>query len=150
WYDDHVKGTAFERYVQPVVLPNPTLGDMIDLGVLKSNTESNVEADWWQSHDAKYRTRVDESHGIKQAFALSSADVSSGKRDETYPWTTFLSPEAIAWRDKINQITWLRSPGAHWDRVANVKLSNNDIDGNNENTVVESHAVIPSLVVHVP
>uniref|UniRef100_UPI00359C946D bacterial Ig-like domain-containing protein n=1 Tax=Lactococcus garvieae TaxID=1363 RepID=UPI00359C946D len=152
WYDDHVKGTAFERYVQPVVLPNPTLGDMIDLGILKSNTENGPDSTWYLTHDAKYRTRVDESHGVKQAFAMSAADVSSGKRTPGHDISTDLTSEAIAWRDKLKangtNITWLRSPGVTYNSGAIVDSGYGSVC--DSNTVTRASGVVPMLVVHVP
>uniref|UniRef100_UPI00359C7C43 bacterial Ig-like domain-containing protein n=1 Tax=Lactococcus garvieae TaxID=1363 RepID=UPI00359C7C43 len=150
WYDDHVKGTALEHYVQPVALPNPTLGDMIDLGILKSNTENGDSDNWYLTHDAKYRTRVDESHGVKQAFAMSSADVSSGKCNNVN--TTDFTSEALAWRDKLRangvKYTCLRSPGACYNSNAGVFSGRDFVHG--YNIVTAASGVVPMLVVHVP
>uniref|UniRef100_UPI00359CAB2E bacterial Ig-like domain-containing protein n=1 Tax=Lactococcus garvieae TaxID=1363 RepID=UPI00359CAB2E len=151
WYNAHVKGTAFERYVQPVALPNPTLGDMIDLGILKSNTENGSSDNWYLTHDAKYRTRVDEANGMKQAFALSCADVSSGKRTQNVEYTTDLTSEALAWRDKMKtngiNYTWLRSPGALYAYGARVDSGNGYVLG--RNFVTDAYGIEPGLVVHV-
>uniref|UniRef100_UPI00359C632B bacterial Ig-like domain-containing protein n=1 Tax=Lactococcus garvieae TaxID=1363 RepID=UPI00359C632B len=157
WYDDHVKGTAVERYVQPVVLNNPTLGDMIDLGILKSNTEDGDSNNWYLTHEAKYRTRVDESHGVKQAFALSCADVSSGNRNQSYKFTTDLTSEAMAWRDKLvanglnytKSNIWLRSPGAFYNNGASINSNYDGVDGNFNYSIPNAAGLVPVLVVHV-
>lgn len=79
-------------------LPNPTLGNMIELGILKSNTQNNDINIWYKSHDAKYRAVVDNVNGQKQFFASSSADVSGGEHSTV---STKITPEAIAWRNKL-------------------------------------------------
>uniref|UniRef100_UPI00359C1999 hypothetical protein n=1 Tax=Lactococcus garvieae TaxID=1363 RepID=UPI00359C1999 len=94
------------------------------------------------------RTRVDESHGVKQAFAMSAADVSSGKQIQGYEFTTELSSEAIAWRDKLRTNgTWLRSPGAVYAYGAYVSSNFSNLLG--DNNVASGYGIVPVLVVHV-
>lgn len=38
WYAQNIQGKVYEHFVEPVILPNPTLGDLLDLGINKSNT----------------------------------------------------------------------------------------------------------------
>lgn len=149
WYTDNVEGTTLEQYVQPVILPNPTLGDMKALGVLTSTSndiESGSANNWWQSHDAKYRTTVDATNGKKQAFVLSSADVSGGVQNGI---TTNLTPEAVAWKNRINNYVWLRSPGTHNDYAANVSMDGNYVGGHDLDFIAYRNAVVSALVVHV-
>jgi hypothetical protein len=146
WYDTNVKNTLFEQYVQPVVLANPTLGDMIDMGILKSNTENEDYNNFWRSHDAKYRTRVDATSGVKQAFVLSSADVASGVQ---YGASTALTPEAITWKNGFD-VVWFRSPGANYESSAGVYSGmNHVVSGDASANVTNFHSVVPSLVVHI-
>ena len=153
WYNANIKGTEYEQSVQPVVLPNPTLGDVSDLGMLNSYEENGTWFDgstdifekWWKTHDVKYRTRIDETNGTKQAFALSAADVSDGSGNSIASWTTKLLPAAKAWVEKGNGQTWLRSVGGTENTAAWI-----DTPYLNYRTVTNFTAdVVPSLVIHV-
>ncbi|WP_242359646.1 bacterial Ig-like domain-containing protein [Lactococcus petauri] len=79
WYNENIKGTNLENYVQPVYINTPTLEEM--------NWPSNLDAkgflkerlqQWYDitEPDSIYATKVSQTKGEKQAFVLSGADVS--------------------------------------------------------------------------
>lgn len=139
----------YEYAVQPVVLSNPTLGDLIELNILKTNTTDNLNTNWWKTGEEKYRTTVNLS-GSKQAFALSSADVSTGTQQENN-WWPVLSEDGIAYRNALKSAgidyTWLRSPGVSHNLAADLYSSFGNVVSNYVTT--PSGAVVPSLAVRI-
>lgn len=149
WYNKNIKGTMYEYAVQPVVLSNPTLGNLIELNILKTNTTDNLNTNWWKTGEEKYRTTVNSS-GSKQAFALSSADVSTGTQQENN-WWPVLSEDGIAYRNALKSAgidyTWLRSPGVSHNLAADLYSSFGNVVSNYVTN--PSGAVVPSLAVRI-
>ncbi|EAA0253310.1 hypothetical protein EG888_14750 [Listeria monocytogenes] len=146
WYNDTISGQAYEQFVQPVSLPNPTLGKMKELG-WESNEDGFMELDVWNleiNEPAKYPTLVGGEESMKQAFLMSGADVTSDAQGN-------LSQAALTHRDKLASngmgSSWLRSPGDYGNRAA-ILFAHTDYVVNNY--VYNTYSVVPSLVVHVP
>ena len=150
WYNANIQNTYYNDFVQPVVLSNPTLGDMKKLG-WKSNTDTGGDSQnaWLSiSQPEAYPTVVDNTKGFKQAFLMSTSDLSSGAKGAE---GTMLSESALKYRDilKTNSVNlwYVRSPGSLAARVSN------GIDSMNYFTQAGSganYAVVPSLVINIP
>jgi hypothetical protein len=160
WYKENIAGTEFEtNYVQPVVLNNPTLKDMINLTILKNyNQDQSVgnQYNWYKSHNKNYRTTVS-VNGTKQAFALSTADVSNGQRYGQNGYlspSTFLTEDAKAWQQKLKALGftawWLRSPGYLTNHAGAVYAQTKDVNAVYFAQINNNYTVVPAFVVSVP
>ncbi|EGO8900079.1 hypothetical protein D5668_13170 [Enterococcus faecalis] len=149
WYNDTIAGPDYEQFIEPVSLPNPTLGTVkgisADLGEEITNENFYLDTDVWNQEindPSKYSTIV--GSGEKQAFLMSGSDVTVDAYGN-------ISQAAISHSSKLEEkgvyFSWLRSPGSDNNYAAALSAGNVLVDGNN---VGSTYSVVPSLVVHVP
>lgn len=146
WYNNNVKGTIYEQYVQPVSVPNPRLSDMKALGgwIDWNNGGSNSSFLSINQPNA-YPTKVNTSGGSKRAFLMSGSDVSNGQGS-----LGNLIPSAIQYLNKLssNSISkiWLRTPGTSYNHAANLYTGSQNVDTNQVDHTLD---IVPALVIHV-
>ncbi len=168
WYNSTVKGTDLEKYVVPVRIKSPTLGEM----GWPSNTTVNKDypytinnQKWYDviTPNSNFSTKVDETYGQKQAFVLSAADVSvknvvkgaiSNDHGIGYDLTSsakyFLNN--LKFLGSINENlrfggTWLREPGPNYLTASALSLDAQWFITRKE--ITEEGAVCPAIVVHL-
>lgn len=147
WYEDNIATKAYEKFVVPVTLKNPTLGDMKTLGGWTSNTAGqSIPGFKAVNQPDAFPTVVDTTNGSKQAFLMSGSDMSDGTG--TYG---NLTNEALKHRDALEAVgidnSWLRSSGTYYNYAANLYSGNTVVYDDDVNS---TNAVVPSLVVHIP
>lgn len=145
WYNDNLKDTSYENYVQPVVLSNPTLGEMKKLGWSSNVSGGGLPPLLAIDQPDAYPTKIDSNNGSKQAFLMSGSDVSNGKGS-----VGDLTPSALRHKDILNSkgfgYSWLRSPADGATSAAYLDHSWSNVAGN---YVYANISIVPSLIVHI-
>ena len=145
WYNDNIKGTVYENYIQPVMLLNPTLGDMINLGWVNNSDGHSATGLLTINQPDAYPTKIDYTKGNRQAFLMSGSDVSDGKGEFGNLTPAALSHEKILISKNFNNF-WLRTPGEYFNLAGRVRSDKQTLW---DNFVYKKNEVIPSLVIHV-
>lgn len=144
WYDNNIKGTIYENYIEPVVLSNPTLGDMKKLGWASNTSADSGTALKAINQPNAYPTKIDIEKGEKQAFVMSGSDISNGQGKYGD-----LSDNGVLYRDFLTskgyQKFWLRTPGQHDDWTGIVRSDKTSLW---DDYLSNSHEVMPSLIIH--
>lgn len=150
WYKNNIQGTDYEEFVQPVVVNSPNLGDMKKLGWV-SNIDSGTpttsnKAFNTIAHTDAYPTIIDSINGIKQAFAMSSSDVTIGAPKPGSGYCS-LTDDTVNYL-KVTGVSslWLRTPGNSYQSAGAIKLPNKDMT---TISFLNKLPVIPALVVHI-
>ncbi|MCI3861376.1 Ig-like domain-containing protein [Lactococcus garvieae] len=146
WYNKNIAGTDYEESVKPVILKNPTLGDMITAGIFNSYDQNGDSTKWASLINSPnaYPTTVD-THGKKQGFQLGVSDVV----DENGQ----LTPNTSSYVDAVLENTgrssiWLRSPGTKCNKAAFL-IQGAGGDYMTDRTVTDPSTASASLIVHI-
>ncbi|USI64663.1 Ig-like domain-containing protein [Lactococcus petauri] len=146
WYNSNIAGTDYEQYVQPVVLNNPTLGDLMTptFGGWFSNTNGSSNSGFLAMNQPNaFSTEVNVMNGEKDAFLMSTSDVSDGQAPSGN-----LTYSAIKHRDRLMEngilTSWLRSPGSVYRNVSRIDSEETEL---HSYLVSSNYSVVPSLVI---
>lgn len=148
WYQGNIAGTDYEPSVRPVNIPTVTLNDLKGIGW--NSREDAGDVDMIDIHKKLPQATTVDEKGTKQAFAMSTADVSvvddrTGRieiTDEAYEFTDRLT-------DARGEGTWLRSSGNHATSAAFLSAGSVVKGSINSLDVMGNNQVVPTLVVHV-
>ena len=150
WYKNNIQGTDYEKYVQPVVVNSPNLGDMKKLGWLSNiDTGSLVignKAFNTIAHPDAYPTIIDSINGKKQAFIMSSSDVSTGVLVPGGGYCSLTTSTINYFKNSGLQNIWLRTPGNSYSNVSSIRFPASSIIAVG---IINNQSVIPSLIVHI-
>lgn len=150
WYKNNILGTDYEDFIQPVVINTPNLGDMKKLGWISNIDTSSLaignKAFNSIAHPNAYPTIVDSINGSKQAFILSTSDVSTGTIAPGAGYCS-LTTNTINYF-KMSGVTnmWLRSPGNSHLNAASIRFPSSAIMSSG---LINKQTIIPALVVHI-
>ena len=146
WYNKNIFGTDFERYVQPVIINNPILEDMMkpEFGGWISNLEGGSIPGFLATNQPEaFPTVVGGSK--KQAFLMSGSDVSNGQGSYGD-----LTKNALVHNENLyaNGVlySWLRSPGFYYFTAACLRYNATYIGSYYVNIDI---GVVPSLIVRI-
>ena len=145
WYNDNIKGTVYENYIQPVMLLNPTLGDMINLGWVNNSDGHSATGLLTINQPDAYPTKIDYTKGNRQAFLMSGSDVSDGKGEFGNLTPAALSHEKVLISKNLNNF-WLRTPGEYFNLAGRVRSDKQTLW---DNLVSDNNEIVPSLVIHI-
>ena len=154
WYKNNVVGTDYEKYVLPVTVNSPTLGDLKS-GNYGTAWKSNDPGQTYTSTIAAvnaadaFPTVIDETNGQKQAFLMSGSDVaeSRGTLSEYVNLSTWASLHQGRLVSKNIVTTILRTP-KNYRETAGLILGKGDLSqgvspqNNNPTT--------PALIINIP
>ena len=150
WYKNNIQGTDYEEFVQPVIVNSPNLGDMKKLGWLsnKDNGSLKIGNDSYNAiaHPDAYPTIINPINGKKQAFIMSTSDISTGIRKPGSGYCAITDTTLKYLKATGVKSLWLRTPGNNYLNVGAIKLPNTDIT---MMSTMEKLPVIPALVVHI-
>lgn len=150
WYKNNIQGTDYEKYIQPVVVNNPNLGDMKKLGWL-SNTDTGSIAIGNKAfnaiaHPDAYPTIVDSINGYKQAFILSTSDVSTGTLPPGAGYCGLTTRTISYFKNSGLKNIWLRTPGNSQGNVSSIRFPSLSISAVG---IINNQSIVPALVVHI-
>lgn len=150
WYKNNIQGTDYEEFVQPVIVNGPNLGDMKKLGWLSNKDCGSLKIgnDSYNTiaHPDAYPTIIDPINGMKQAFIMSTSDVSTGTPNPGAGYCALTATTLNYLKVTGVKTLWLRTPGNSYQNVGGIKLPNPAIT---MISTMDKAPVIPALVVHI-